>query len=368
MASSRVSFDQAAQSLLDAAIDPTRWNEAMEQISQYAGATGALLLQTNGSRLEVPHRRSMEEGLEIYFREGWHLRDERMRGVPYMRRYGIFVDQDFASRQEIETSDYYRGLLAPFGFNWSAGIGATNGDEEWSLVIQFDDAHGFVTPEEQKDFLRFGAHLKRAVLLANNLGFASATGMIDAYQSLGCPSFLLDRGGRVIRSNAAAEKLIGDGLSLALGVLGCGVADDNRELAGLVARLCRSPGIGETEALPSVIVRRPTKRPLIVEGIRINGMASAVFSPAKAILLVSDTERPSADSRMDLLRKIFGLTQTEALLVSHLAREVPLPLVAELLGISFETARSHLKRVFAKTSTNRQSELLLLLRRLRPLG
>lgn len=368
MARPSVSFDQAAQSLLDAATDPARWNDAMEQIAQYSGATGAILLQTNGTRPEVPHSRSMEEGLEVYFRDGWHLRDERMRGVPYMRRNGIFVDQDFASRDEIETSDYYRGLLARFGFNWSAGIGATNGDEEWSLVIQFDDAHGFVTPREQKDLVRFGGHLKRAVLLANNLGFANAMGMIDAYQSLGCPSFLLDRGGRVIRANAAAEKLLGDGLNLAQGVLGCSHADDNRELAGLVARLSRSPGIADIEALPSVIVRRPTKRPLIVEGVRIKGMASAVFSPAKAILLVSDTERPLVESPTDLLRKTFGLTQTEAILVSHLAREVPLPLVAELLGISFETARSHLKRVFMKTSVNRQSELLLLLRRLSPLG
>jgi DNA-binding CsgD family transcriptional regulator len=145
------------------------------------------------------------------------------------------------------------------------------------------------------------------------------------------------------------------------------LADDNRELAGLVARLCRSPGIADTDALPPVVVRRPTKRPLIVEGIRVKGMASAVFSPAKAILLVSDTERPSVDPSMDLLRKTFGLTQTEALLVSHLAREVPLPLVAELLGISFETARSHLKHIFAKTETNRQSDLLRLVGRLHPL-
>ena len=120
---------------------------------------------------------------------------------------------------------------------------------------------------------------------------------------------------------------------------------------------------------PTPLARRLSLQSVLFatgEGAFITG--SAVFSPAKAILLVSDTERPSADPRMDLLRKMFGLTQTEALLVSHLAREVPLPLVAESLGISFETARSHLKRVFAKTGTNRQSDLLLLLRRLRPLG
>jgi DNA-binding CsgD family transcriptional regulator len=367
MARSPVSFDQAAQSLLDAAIDPARWNEAMEVISQYTNATGVVLLQIKGRGPGTPHTRSLEDGLDAYFREGWHLRDQRTRGLPAMYRKGIFVDQDFATREELAHSDYYN-FLRRYGFNWSAGIGFSSGDDEWCMVVERGDKHGFVTPGEQADWVRFAPHLGRAALLSRNLSFANATGMVDAYQSLGCPSFLLDRDGRVIRVNTVAEKLIGDGLNLAQGVLGCSLADDNRELAGLVARLCRSPGLAETDALPPVVIRRPTKRPLIVEGIRIRGMASAVFSPAKAILLVSDIERPTADPGMDLPRKIFGLTQTEALLVSHLAREVPLPLVAELLGISFETARSHLKRVFAKTGTNRQSELLLLLLRLRPLG
>lgn len=366
MVRSAVTFDQASQSLLDAAVDPTRWDEAMEVIAQYTNATGVVLLQIKGRGPGTPHNRALDEGLDAYFRDGWHLRDERMRGLPAMYRKGIFVDQDFASSDEVAGSDYY-SFLRKYGFNWSAGIGFSNGDDEWCMVVERGDKQGLVTPEEQADWVRFAPHLSRTALLSRNLSFANATGMVDAYQSLGCPSFLLDRDGRVIRVNAVAEKLIGDGLNLAQGVLGCSLPDDNRELAGLVAQLCRSPGIADTDALPPVVVRRPTKRPLIVEGIRITGMASAVFSPAKAILLIADTERPSADPSMDLLRKTFGLTQTEAMLVSHLAREVPLPLVAELLGISFETARSHLKRVFMKTGARRQSELLLLLRRLRPL-
>ena len=64
------------------------------------------------------------------------------------------------------------------------------------------------------------------------------------------------------------------------------------------------------------------------------------------------------------MRQAFGLTPTEAALVAHLERELPLSVAAQVMGVSIETARSHLKRTFSKTGTNRQSDLLLLMRRL----
>ncbi|MDB5503612.1 MAG: hypothetical protein JWR89_3514, partial [Tardiphaga sp.] len=40
----------------------------------------------------TPHSASLQEGLDVYFRDEWHLRDERERGVPHLRSKGIFVD------------------------------------------------------------------------------------------------------------------------------------------------------------------------------------------------------------------------------------------------------------------------------------
>lgn len=361
---SRPSFDEATQSLLDAAIDPSRWNEAMETVAQYAGAVGAVFLQVRGRGPGTPHSRSMEEVYDVYFRDQWHLRDERNRGLPYVRTKGIFTDQDFAGRDEIETSDYYRGFLAKFDINWAAGIGFSNDDEEWCLVIERGDKQGFFNAQEQRDLVRFRSHLNRAALLARNLGYANATGMLDAYQSLGCASLLLDQFGRVIRYNALAQNLFGDGLDMSGTTLKCIHPTDSLALTALISRLGRDIGLTETDVLPSVVVRRPMKRPLVVRGIRLKGMASATFSPAKSILLVSDAERPLINTSVEVLRQVFGLTTAEAALVSNLESEIALSAAAELMGISFETARSHLKRVFAKTGASRQSDLLMLLRRL----
>ena len=365
MAASHVTFEDAALALLDAAMDPSRWGDAMDRVAAFAGATGTMLIHTRGPRPGYPLSRSVAEGIDIYFREGWNLRDERTPGLPFMRRRGAFVDQDFVDRDELKRSAYY-DYLRRFGINWSAGIGVSDVEEELALMIYFSDRHGHVSPTEVASLMRLRPHINAAARLSRNLAFANATGMVDAYQSLGCPSVLLGRGGRVIRFNAAAEPLIGNGLTLSRGALSCVRADDARAIAALIARLCEAEAAAAQDAPAPVVVRRSGRRPLIVDGIRLAGIAHEVFSPAKAILLISDPERAPAAMSPDLVRSAFGLTQAEATLASHLAREIPLLQAAELMGVSPETARSHLKRIFAKTDTNRQAELLLVMRRLRP--
>jgi DNA-binding CsgD family transcriptional regulator len=356
-----ITFELASGLLLDAAIDPARWTEAMETVAQYGNSNGAVLFQVKGRGPGTPHTRSLDEVLDEYFRDGWHLRDERTRGLPYIKKKGIFVDQDFVSREEMDRSDYHRGFLARYDINWSAGVGFSNADDEWCLVFERGDKQGFFEPREQADLVRFATQLDRVAALGRNLAYANATGMLDAYESIGSASFLLDRFGRVIRLNAQAQRLIGDGLMLSHGRLSCGHPRDSAALAGLIAALTTPDSA--TVALPLVAARRPAKRPLAIQGIPLTGLASAVFSPAKSILLVADTEKRSV-TPLEHLRTMFGLTTTEAILVSHLEQDITLSNAAEQTGIAFETARSYLKRIFAKTGTSRQSELLMLLRRL----
>jgi DNA-binding CsgD family transcriptional regulator len=61
----------------------------------------------------------------------------------------------------------------------------------------------------------------------------------------------------------------------------------------------------------------------------------------------------------DFLEERFHLTHAEARVVVHLVQGTSLKSSAEALGIKYETVRSYLKSVFAKTGTHRQAELVL---------
>ena len=64
------------------------------------------------------------------------------------------------------------------------------------------------------------------------------------------------------------------------------------------------------------------------------------------------------------LRELFGLTHMEAEIASVISTGAPPEQAAAETGIAVVTARNHLKAVFAKTGTHRQSERVALLSRL----
>jgi DNA-binding CsgD family transcriptional regulator len=70
---------------------------------------------------------------------------------------------------------------------------------------------------------------------------------------------------------------------------------------------------------------------------------------------------PNGDGTLDLLRRHYGMTPTEARLAGLIANGHTLSHAAANMNISHNTARTHMKRVYAKTDTRRQADLVRLL-------
>lgn len=77
------------------------------------------------------------------------------------------------------------------------------------------------------------------------------------------------------------------------------------------------------------------------------------------IFLCDPKQKQIADPR--ILMETYALTRSEAIVAAMLVDGNSLEDIAEKLGVEMSTARSHLKRVFAKTDTHRQSDLVRML-------
>lgn len=79
-----------------------------------------------------------------------------------------------------------------------------------------------------------------------------------------------------------------------------------------------------------------------------------------AVALITDPER-KRPTCSELLIQIYKLTPKEAMLSTKIAGGKSPRQAAEELSITYETARTHLRRIFSKTGTSRQAELVMLI-------
>lgn len=174
---------------------------------------------------------------------------------------------------------------------------------------------------------------------------------------------LLDRRCNLGFANLAAEQLLveGDGVKRqGPSLTSAHTSDALRLQAALQHALnCNSTGrrLSDYHA-PVLALRRANRRPLLVLAMPLERAAMDPEDPAVVVYALD----PEAETPLQLapIFRVYQLTATEARLVSHLVHGLSLTEAAVAMKVGIPTARGYLKRVFQKTETNRQSELIRL--------
>jgi DNA-binding CsgD family transcriptional regulator len=160
--------------------------------------------------------------------------------------------------------------------------------------------------------------------------------------------------GTIVGANRSARRLLESGDVLAAGADGRLRTRDAGQAAAL--RRCLLDGLSASAAL-SLILDDGRSLTLLVRPLPAEAGA-----PESGLLAVFVCD-PRVDllAPADLLGGLYGLTPAEARLASALARGRTLEDAARQFRASRNTIRTHLKRIFAKTETRRQSDLVRLL-------
>jgi DNA-binding CsgD family transcriptional regulator len=172
---------------------------------------------------------------------------------------------------------------------------------------------------------------------------------------------LLNPASRVIAANRIGERILAQADGLAVHGRRLCAADprENEVLQALVrAAAGDAPSHGQAAPVSRPSGRRPLQ--LLISPLGTNGDAGR--RPPPVALLVSDPDEP-VEIPVERLRRLYGLTLAEARIASRLAAGLRPEALGRELGVQTNTVRMHLKRIFAKTRTGRQSELVALLLR-----
>ncbi len=180
----------------------------------------------------------------------------------------------------------------------------------------------------------------------------------------------LDRGvivtgadGRVRYANRSAERLLGSGrgLDATRGRLRAARSADTSALTAIIDGATRT-GIGKGNAAVDALAlpRGDDTSPLAVVAEPLSPAHADRLGQTQehgAILFVSEAESASRPPPARLAA-VYGLTPAEAQVAAYLASGEGVPAAAAELGITVNTAKTHLKAVFEKVGVTRQAQLV----------
>lgn len=351
----------------EAAANPELWPQMLGAIAATFHSRGALLPAYTfvpGQLLHSPGG----DVLDQFFGERWHERDLRTEAATRrIRSANIVTDQHLFSSEQIETSSYYRGFARAAGVPWfAATVLALEPRGYVALSLQRTEREG---PFEKSDLAALEhllPHLRNAAALARTLNTFRGRALVDGLELGGNPAMLVDHQCQVHAINESALALLGDSLHLRRGrICASGAADHNR-LTGAVALACTS-AMAETPLIPFVLKSSTGEASLVVRIAPIRQSGSDVFCFHGAMIMLTPLDG-SRTTPAELLSTMFGLTRREAQVMALLGEGHPVNAIAETLSISREAIRFHLKSIFAKTDTHRQSEVMAIVARLASLA
>jgi DNA-binding CsgD family transcriptional regulator len=176
--------------------------------------------------------------------------------------------------------------------------------------------------------------------------------------------YLLRRDGRVVYMNATAERQVKS--SNALRLVSNRLLPTDAEARTLVAKAIDEVATNETDAGPtghSLAIPDANGAGYIATLLPLErGRRQSIMAPFAASVAVF-VQDPAQVPVMpgEAFAKLYRLTGGELRVLLALAQGLGAKEAADMLGIGEPTVRTHLQRMFSKTGTSRQAELLQLL-------
>lgn len=200
-------------------------------------------------------------------------------------------------------------------------------------------------------------HLARAGLMAAQIGLERARATTATLQSIGLPAAVLTSSGRVLSTNALFESLTNLFMPVAFGRLAVADIGANRLLQEAI-----EIGMFATERVRSIPVGEKEDREACVLHIfPLRRSAHDLFPGGDLVVAVSALRKSLLVPSPQVLMGLFDLTPAETRFAIGLTSGASLRDVSQSLGLTESSGRTYLARIFEKTGTHRQAELITLL-------
>lgn len=354
----------------DAAINPGIWSGVLRAATAYVGghASAIYAKSISGMAFGVFHDDGvMREDYKLKYFETYARLDPATAGHLYAELEQPIATADILDYDEFRDSRFYKEWAVPQGIvdflsapiekqgQWAAMFGVFRSAEQ-----------GLVDDAMRHRMRLLVPHIRRAVLIGKVIedGSRQAANFSEALDGLASGLFLVDGRGRIVHVNEAGDRLVTEAKAVAIrdGRL---VAVQKSATATLAESFAAAASGDAGMGLKGISVPIETSEgehfvahvlPLTSGARRDTG---AHYAATAAVFVHPTTlHTPAAP---ELVAKTFGLTLSELRVLLTITQVGGVAETADSLGVGEATVKTHLHRVFAKTGTSRQADLVKLI-------
>ncbi|MCW5697267.1 MAG: helix-turn-helix transcriptional regulator [Bauldia sp.] len=359
-----------------AALEPAQWAPALQSMADAVGAIGSVIVPMDLAA-PVPSFRSTALVPFTEYTPEWHARNSRVQRTLRrgLRRGFLDVDAMFTPHEFVRDAFNEEFMVPSLDSRSDVAFLVTPSLTDHVITISALRHHrrGRYSQEQKALWDLFGRHAARSLTIAATLagGWEPRTATIEVLSRLDCGVAFLDATGRVQHLNAAAKTMLaGGGFSTVGGRLRARIPLDQPALDTLL----RSAGSPDTAPgfVGPVHLRRPDGKPVLAHAIGVGADSAErleviLLGRRSIVVFFVDPDAPGRLMPETVLTR-FGLTPAEARLASHVGAGLPISEAAQRLGLTEGSARTIVKRIYAKLGFARQAELVRFVTRLSAIG
>jgi DNA-binding CsgD family transcriptional regulator len=344
-----------------AARDPEEWPRAIAAIAEVCGGHSGVLYEHDRRRpastmIAAP---GIDPGLIGPYQQYYHALDPWNRSALCAPMHGVHRSNEILTDTEFLRSEFYQDHSRHAGIFYSMGIVVDRTADSMAIFgVQCGYRKGPFTDEAAAIVRHVMPHLRQAYLTRRAMRTVTrmCATLSETLHFLPSPVLVVDGAGRLEFANHSAEALLraGDGLRLDRGVVRPTNREQARLFAGTLAELARATG-GVRPPTHDIAVRRAAgDRPLL---LRFAALPQGDGGDGPRIAIFVDLATGAARN-IERLQGALRLTKAEARLLEGLVAGYSLAALSERQRVSVNTLRVHLSRLFQKTGTHRQAELV----------
>jgi DNA-binding CsgD family transcriptional regulator len=279
-------------------------------------------------------------------------------------RYGKVVSiPDLVVYDEYRRGRFYQEWLEPQGSVDAANVVLERTSSSCPVLLTVLSGKRMVDKEMRRRISMIVPHANRALMInkAIELKKSETKAIGDVLDGLNAGIFLLDANCRIVHANTAGHSLLlaDDYLRDVGGQLFTGDAQLNKRLRQIFGAIGETSRVadGTAFALNDEDGQRYVAHVLPLASVLRDG-AERSFK-AVGVLFVRQVQANNQPCD-ELIARSFDLTPAEMRVLQAIVEVGGVPESAQALGIAVSTVKTHLSRVFAKTGTSRQADLVKL--------